>query len=205
MEESSTYVTNMNRALKNIKSEVMVDFVQVKTNSIIIVTNKVTLSLDLQTIENYIKNINHINTDGIKVPRLSLLKSYFKIISIPYLQENTNNSLTLNVVENIIKSNHIFNNIALASRPYIIKIFPKSDMAIIWVDIWDVQSRSKTKRLINRCFNVGSYITIVRGTNMNPGISQCKNCWKWEHSTFSCKIQEAKCIKCNVPHKSKHY
>ena len=135
MEESSTYVTNMNRALKNIKSEVMVDFVQVKTNSIIIVTNKVTLSLDLQTIENYIKNINHINTDGIKVPRLSLLKSYFKIISIPYLQENTNNSLTLNVVENIIKSNHIFNNIALASRPYIIKIFPKSDMAIIWVDI----------------------------------------------------------------------
>jgi len=81
-----------------------------------------------------------------------------------------NDPLTLNVVEDIIKSNHIFNNITLASRPYIIKISLKSDMAIIWVDIWDVQSRSKAKRLINRCFNIGSYIVTIRGANMNPGV-----------------------------------
>ena len=60
----------MNRALKNIKSEVMVDFMQVETSSIVIVTNKVTSSLDLQTIENYVKNANHINTNEIEVPRL---------------------------------------------------------------------------------------------------------------------------------------
>ena len=81
-----------------------------------------------------------------------------------------NDPLTLNVVEDIIKSNHIFNNITLASRPYIIKISLKSDMAIIWVDIWDVQSRSKAKRLINRCFNIESYIVTIRGANMNPGV-----------------------------------
>jgi len=70
IEESSTYVTNMNRALKNIKSEVMINFMQVETSSIVIVTNKVTSSLDLQMIENYIKNANYINTNGIEVPRL---------------------------------------------------------------------------------------------------------------------------------------
>jgi len=81
-----------------------------------------------------------------------------------------NTPLTSNVVEDIIKKNHIFNNIALASRPCIIKVSSKSDMAIIWVDIWDVQSDSKAKELINRYFNIGSYITTVRGANMNLGV-----------------------------------
>jgi len=70
MEENSSHVTNMNSTLKNIKSEVMVDFVQVDPKSIIIVTNKVTSTLDLQTIENYVKNVNCINTEKVKVSRL---------------------------------------------------------------------------------------------------------------------------------------
>ena len=134
-------------------------------------TNKITSFLDLQTIKNYIKNTNCINTNGVKVPRLSQFKSYLKIIGIPYLQENLVTFITLSVVEGIIKNNHIFDNIMLASKPYIIKVSSKSDIAIIWVDIWDVQSGSKTKGLINRYFNVGSYITTIRGANMNPGIS----------------------------------
>jgi len=40
---------------------------------------------------------------------------------------------------------------------------------------------------------------------MNPGVSQCKNCWKWEHSTFLCRIQGFKYIKCNGPHKSENH
>ena len=78
-------------------------------------------------------------------------------------------------------------------------------MAIIWVDIWNVQSSNKAKELINRYFNVRSYITTVRGANMNLGVFQCKNCWKWGHLMFSCKIQEAKYIKCNGSYKSKHH
>ena len=133
-------------------------------------TNKITSFLDLQTIKNYIKNTNCINTNGVKVPRLSQFKSYLKIIGIPYLQETLVTFITLSVVEGIIKNNHIFDNIMLASKPYIIKVSSKSDIAIIWVDIWDVQSGSKTKGLINRYFNVGSYITTIRGANMNLGI-----------------------------------
>ena len=47
MEESNSHVTNMNSVLKNIKSEVMVDFVWVDPKDIIIMTNKVALILDL--------------------------------------------------------------------------------------------------------------------------------------------------------------
>ena len=91
------------------------------------------------------------------------------------------------------------------SRPRVIKVSPESDMAIVWIDIWDIQSGKNAKMLINRCFNVGNYIATIRGANMNSGVPQCKNCWKWGHSTFSCRIQGAKCVKCNSPHKSEHH
>ena len=40
---------------------------------------------------------------------------------------------------------------------------------------------------------------------MNLEVPQCKNCWKWGHRTFTCRIQELKYIKCNGPHKTKHH
>jgi len=131
MEKSSSYVTNMNSTLKNIKLDVMVDFAQVDSRDIIIVTNKVVFSLNLQTIENYIKNANHINAEGVNVLRLPQSKFYLKIIGILYLQEKTLTPITSSVVEEIIKRNHIFNNVILALKPCIIKVSPKSDMAII--------------------------------------------------------------------------
>lgn len=131
IEESSVYVTNINRALKNIKSEVMADFVHSDQAGITIVTNKVTSSLDLQTIKKYVKNANHIKVDKVKVPYLSQLKLYLKIIDISYLVENTNTFILADIVEEIIKSNYIFNNIVIASRLHIIKISPKSDIVII--------------------------------------------------------------------------
>ena len=75
--------------------------------------------------------------------------------------ENTNTLLFTDIAETIIKNNHIFNNIAITSRPRIIKVSPRLDIAIIWLDIWDIQSSSRVKGLINRCFNVGSYIMMV--------------------------------------------
>ena len=78
-------------------------------------------------------------------------------------------------------------------------------MSIIWFDIWDIQSGSRAKSLINWCFNVGRYITTIQDANMNPRVPQCKNCWKWGYSTFSCRIQSSKCVKYNRPHKSENH
>ena len=131
MKKSSTHITNINRALKNIKLKVMANFIHSDQAGITIVTNKVASSLNLQTIEKYVKNVNYIKADEVKVPYLPQLKSYLKIIGVPYLVENTNTPITADSVKVIIKSNQIFNNITIASRLYIIKVFPKSDIAII--------------------------------------------------------------------------
>jgi len=104
----------------------------------------------------------------VKVLRLPQSKSYLKIIGIPYINEKSNALITVDVIEDIIKYNHIFNNIVVTSKPQIIKISLKSDMAIIWLDIWDIQSGSNVKSLTNRCFNVERHIAMIRDTNVKP-------------------------------------
>jgi len=44
-------------------------------------------------------------------------------------------------------------------------------MAMIWVDIWDLQNSTKAKCLINRCFNIGHHIAMIKETNMKPCVS----------------------------------
>ncbi len=78
-------------------------------------------------------------------------------------------------------------------------------MVIVQIDIQNSQSSLVAKLIINCCFNVSSFIATIHSANMNPGIVQCKNCWKWGHTTFACCFQGAGCLKCNDPHKVKHH
>ena len=98
------------------------------------VTNKVSLQLNLQIIEYYIKNSEDINALQVDIPCLLQLKSYLKFIDIPFFPHgNSQDHLTSNDVKTIIKQNQIFDNITLVSKPRIIKVSPKSDMSIIWI------------------------------------------------------------------------
>ena len=174
----SSHVTNINRALKNIKSDIMADFICIKNRRAIITTNKIVKDLDLQIIEKYVKNTNNIEANQVEIPRLPQSKLFLKIIGIPYILETTHTPTIADMIEKIIKENHIFNNVVLTSRSSVIKVSPKSDMLIMWINIWNTQSSVKAKNLINQCFNVGSYITIIHKANMNLGVLQYKNCWK---------------------------
>jgi len=206
MKNSSLHVANINRNLQNAKSDVLIDYLCLENSSIMVITNKVAQQSDMSIISNYVKNSNDINSLQVNEPCLPKSKSYLKITGIPFFpHSNSLERLTSDNIEAILKQNHIFNNISLASKPRVIKVSPKSDMSIVWIDIWDVQSGKNAKMLINRCFNVGNFIATIREANMNPGVLQCKNCWKWGHTTFSCKIQGAKYVKCNGPHKSEHH
>ena len=80
MKELSAHVYNINRALKNIKSEIIADFIHLDNKGIIITTNKVVAPSDLNMVEKYIKDLNDI--DSSNVPKLPQLKSYFKIFQI---------------------------------------------------------------------------------------------------------------------------
>jgi len=101
------------------------------------------------------------NVDQISTPRLLQSKSYLKIVGIPYISECSNVWILPNEVESILKANHVFNDIIHASKPRIIKISPKSDMAIIWINIWDTQNGSNARKTINSYFNMESFIAIV--------------------------------------------
>ena len=116
------------------------------------------------------KELNNIDLNNIS-PRLPQSKSYLKILGIPYFLEDTNLSVMLDIIKRVIKCIHIFNDIVLASYPWVIKTYPKSDMVMIYVDIWDSQDNTKAKCLINRYFNIGWYIATIRGINMNLSIS----------------------------------
>ena len=179
MRNSSLNVANINRELQNAKTNILVDYICSDNTGIVVVTNKVAQQSDLSIISHYVKNSNDINPLQVEDPRLPKFKSYLKIIRISYFPyANSHEKLTSTDIESILKQNHIFDNISLASKPRIIKVLPKSDMAIVWIDIWDVQSDHNAKLLINRCFNMGNNIATIRGANMDPGVPQCKNCWK---------------------------
>ena len=179
MKSSSLHVANINRLLHNAKSDVLVDYMCSDNTGIMAITNKVTQQSDMSIIDQYIKNSNDINSLQVEELHLPKSKLYLKIISIPYYPHvNSQEKLTLNDIETILKQNYIFDNISLVSKPRVIRVSPKSDIAIVWLDIWDVQSGYNAKMLINRCFNVSNYIITIQGANMNPGVSQCKNCWK---------------------------
>jgi len=98
-----SYITNLNRTFKNIKSEIMADFIQSDQHRIIITTNKITLLSNLYTIENYTENTNNINFNNIMTSHLPQSKSYLKIIGISYLIENTNTLINLVLLKLLLR------------------------------------------------------------------------------------------------------
>ena len=135
MKNSDNYVININRLFKNIKSEYKADYIKSEKSSIVIVTDKIASALDLQTIEQYVKSSNKIDTDKVKTLYLSQSKPYLKIIGLSYFMNNSKTPVLLDIIKDVIKNNHIFNNINIALRPRIIKVSPKLDIAMIWLDM----------------------------------------------------------------------
>jgi len=175
MGNASTHVFQINALLKNIKSSMHSKFIHPCSGGIAIITNNVPNPSDPSIIGKYFKSVEGINSNDILSPRLPQSKSYLKIMGLPYLRANGNKITSENVTD-FMKHIDLFENVSLVTKPRIIKVSPKSDMAIIWFDIWDTQNSSKAKLLINHSFNLGHHITMVRAINMNPGIPQCHNC-----------------------------
>ena len=69
IDKSNAHVSNMNKILKNIKSDILVDFICTDVARIIVITNKVAFSLDLQNIKQLSSN-----TSKVQIPS-TLMKS----------------------------------------------------------------------------------------------------------------------------------
>ena len=197
------HIANINKCLRNSKSDIVADFIQSTNNGIVITTNKPANDLNLSTIEKYLKSIQNVNSDSIESPHLPKSKLYMKIIGLSY--KINQDVISTDFIEGVLKETYLFKDVVLASKSHVIKASPKSNMAVVWVDIWDSQSSSSAKNIINHHFNIGRFIATIKGTNMNPGVPQCKNCWKWEHSTLSCCSHISRCAKCYGAHITKYH
>jgi len=79
---SNKHISNINRDLKNIKLDIMADFIQADHRRLVITTNKAAFTLDFNTIKRYIRNVNTINSNNIISSRLFQSKFYLKILDI---------------------------------------------------------------------------------------------------------------------------
>ena len=70
MKNSLLHVANINQSLRNMKSEVLVNFIHSDLTCIMVVTNKVMVQSDLHVIENYIKKVDNIDSINVDVPYL---------------------------------------------------------------------------------------------------------------------------------------
>jgi len=86
--------------------------------------------------EHYFKSIDSANNDEILAPHPPQSKSYLKITSIPYIQFHSN-KLTGNDITNLMNHLELFEPVTLIAKPRVIKASSRSNMAIIWFDIWD--------------------------------------------------------------------
>ena len=77
------------------------------------------------------KEFNNVNIINAISPRVLQSKSYLKILGISYFVKNTNLSIILDIIESIIKSTYILNDIVLTSYSQVIKISSKSNIVII--------------------------------------------------------------------------
>ena len=131
MVASGEHITNLNHSLKNTKLSLSIDFIWVNHQGLIVTSNRVAFLLDISIISKYVKSCNNVDTNDIQDAQLPQSKSYLKILGILYIKEDTNVTINSEVMETVIKSMHIFNNVNIASKSHIVKVFSKSDIVIV--------------------------------------------------------------------------
>jgi len=104
--DSASHITNINCTLKNIKSNICADYISSDSKGVIIATNNVTSSSDLQEIEKY--------NNSIETLRLPQSKSYLKIVGISYYVNKSSTHISTENIQHVLKNTHIFNEIVLA-------------------------------------------------------------------------------------------
>jgi len=90
---------------------------QLENYRVVIITNQAASFQDMNIIEKCIKDSKNINSEHIENSQLPKSKSYLKILGLSYLMENTNQSITSEIVKETIKQTYIFNDVILVSKP----------------------------------------------------------------------------------------
>jgi len=68
-----------------------------------------------------------------------------KILEFSYIADKTKLPINSDIIEAVLKETLLFDNIILTLKLQIIKVSFKSDMAVVCIDIWDLQNGLKVK------------------------------------------------------------
>ena len=88
--QSNAYIANINKLLKEVKSNIFADYICSNNKGIIIMANKIVTSFNLNIIKKYIKELNNVDINDIISPKLPQSKLHFKILDILYFVKDTN-------------------------------------------------------------------------------------------------------------------
>ena len=100
------HIVKINRLLKEVKSEILANYIHSDNKEIVITTNKIAVSSDLSIVKKYMKELNDINLNNIISSRLLQSKFYLKILGIFYFIDDTNLSITLDIIERVYELWH---------------------------------------------------------------------------------------------------
>ena len=75
MAQANNHVENINRLLRGIKSEISANYICSNNKEIVITTNKVAVSFNLNIVKKYMKDLNDVDSNDITSPRLLQLKN----------------------------------------------------------------------------------------------------------------------------------
>jgi len=75
MAQANNHVENINRLLRGIKSEISANYICSNNKEIVITTNKVAASFNLNIVKKYMKDLNDVDSNDIISPRLLQLKN----------------------------------------------------------------------------------------------------------------------------------
>ncbi|KXN92924.1 hypothetical protein AN958_08277, partial [Leucoagaricus sp. SymC.cos] len=66
-------------------------------------------------------------------------------------------------------------------------------------------SGANVKKLNGQFVTIGSNRCVIWPAKARPGIPLCQRCWRWGHSTNTCKSEAIRCPRCSGPHSERHH
>ncbi|KXN85795.1 hypothetical protein AN958_10798 [Leucoagaricus sp. SymC.cos] len=124
--------------------------------------------------------------------------SYLKIVDVPYFQPGSKDFIDSGYVREVMRRSHIASSFILANSLCIMWNSQHVDSATVWFNVIDSQSGAVAKHLINSSFQFGPASCPVRPAQSHASVPVCQHCWRWGHSTYTCKS-------CAGPHSEANY
>jgi len=127
-------------------------------------------------------------------------RSFLKVLDVPYIRPSDDKPITPDNIRDAFQKSPLASHIQLANSPRIMRNSRGADTATVWFDIHDSQSGTSAKALFNKTLQFGPSSCVIRRARANPGSPLCQRCWRWGHSTRSCRAQAPSCPQCGGPH-----